>query len=71
MPTQNDCIHCNGTGKRTCSLCRGLGRKYKMATGYRSTLVSNSTMITYDCYRCNGTGKEKCRYCDGTGKQTI
>lgn len=71
MQKDDDCIHCNGTGKRTCSFCGGLGRKYKMGIGYRSSLVGSPTMRIYKCYRCDSTGKEKCRFCNGTGKQTI
>ena len=50
-----NCKECHGTKKVTCTVCNGLGYKYRVSTG-RTT-----------CTICNGLGKKTCTYCNGRG----
>ncbi len=59
------CNNCNGTGKVTCSICRGVG--YSEHMGYQYGVYGR---IVDPCLSCGGAGGRICSKCGGTGSVT-
>ena len=62
MAHQEICLRCDGTGKVTCSNCKGKGK-----VGSRYWTLTGTT----NCPKCGGDGYEDCSTCRGTGVVTL
>lgn len=66
--TKQECRSCNGTGKKLCTFCDGLG--YISQTKRAPNYGTDRNFYYEDkkqCYHCHGTKYEKCLYCGGLG----
>ena len=61
------CKYCNGTGKKTCEKCYGVGTLTDFNVSY-FVVFSFPIPETVICKTCNGTGKVDCPYCNGKGE---